>query len=553
MRDPSEKVTRREGATDPEPTWPHPPRYWWLRRIGLTSLLLAFGLSGIRAVWGWEAKRRLDRELEPILALGEPVSGRMMDPLPVPDPENGALLYLKAMTAIGTDSPAASAMDYPGYPPFPARWHKMEDKSVATNSEVFRLVRQARGYSRFDWGLRVSTPSSSAAIPHLNKARHIANIVGDAALHAHVHGDDAEALERVRDLRHAARALEGPPHFLVNHSVSVGIQAITLYRLQVIAPDLAVAPEADDAPTPGATPPPARQPGTARPATRAQVRALIGELLDERGQLDDLRRAMVFERAASVDIAGWFGDKASLLRPMFKLDAVRLVRAGNARVAASTLPNSPAVTRALGPPPPPRTSLQLPALANRGVWRNVVWMPVPAKQSAVDYTRILSTDVVGSNAGIAIEQDIRVRMERRLTAVALAVRLYRVDHGERFPPSLEALVPQYLPQVPVDPAAPNGRPLRYLVMKGGLPDGGDRSIVYSVGTDGVDSTAEVGPVRAGLPNQPVYDYCRGVDQWRDLKRWAPPPTPAQEAEEARQELIAQPVLDALDAATRPAR
>jgi len=254
VRDPSEKVTRRGGATDPEPTWPHPPRYWWLRRIGLTSLLLAFGLSGIRAVWGWEAKRRLDRELEPILALGEPVSGPMMDPPPVPDGENGALLYLKAMTVFGTDSPAASSMEYPDHPPFPPRWHKMEDKSVATNWQVFWLVRKARGYSRFDWGVRVTTPSYAVAVPFLNKARHMANLVGDAALHAHVHGDDFEAIERVRDLRHAAAAIDGPPGFLVNHLVRVGIEALAIYRLEVMAPELTIAPDGDnDTPAPAST------------------------------------------------------------------------------------------------------------------------------------------------------------------------------------------------------------------------------------------------------------------------------------------------------------
>jgi hypothetical protein len=512
----------------------------------MASLLLVLGCVGLRAFWGREATRRLGRELEPVIAAGEPTSAATMNPPPVPDSENGALVYLKAMTVFGTDSPAASAMDYPSYLPFPPRWHKMEDKSVATNGEVLRLMRQARGYTRFDWGVRFSTPANAVVIPHLNKARHLANLVGDAALHAHVHGDDAEALERIRDLRHAAHALESP-HFLVNHLVSIGIQFVTLYRLQIMATDLAVAPEGEDAPASGATPPPATQPGTTRPATRAQVRALIGELLDEREQLDDLRRAMVLERAASVDLADWFGAKAPVVRPMFALDAVRLVRAGNALVAASTLPNSQAVKQALRAQPALQGSRQLPALANRGLWATVMWSRPPAKQPAVDYTRILSTDLVNSSFGLAIEQDIRVRTERRLTAVSLAFRLYRVDHAGQFPPSLDALVPQYLPQVPVDPAAPDGRPLKYLLIKGGLPDGGDRPIVYSVGTDGLDRTAEAGPIRAGLPNQPQYDYGRGLDQWRDLTRWTPPRTANEEAEEARQERMAQPILDALDA------
>jgi hypothetical protein len=550
VRDPSEKVIRHEGPTDPEPTWPHPPRYWWLRRIILASLLLALGLAGVRALWSWEATRRLDRELEPIIALGEPVSGPMMDQPPVPDGENGALLYLKAMTVIGTDSPSTSAMDFPDYPPFPPRWHRMEAKSVATNGEVFRLVREARRFSRFDWGTRVTAPSYAVATPSPIRVRHLANLLRDAALHAHVHGDDIEALERVRDLRHLAAAIDAPPGLLLNHLVGGGIDAAGIYRVEIVTPDLAIAPEGAD-PHTAVTSGAGATRAAGRPATRGQVRALIAELLDERDQLRKVRRSFIAERAASLDTAEWFGSRAPLLRPMFRLDAVRLVRANNTLIAASTLPNSQAVKMALSAEPLLQgESRQIPGVFSAGVRAAP---GAPAKPPPVDHTRILSTNVIGANLGRSIEADIRTRMERRLAAVALAFRLYRVDHGDRFPPSLEALVPQYLPQVPVDPAAPNGRPLRYLVIKGGLPDGEDRPIVYSVGTDGVDSTSEVGPARSGLPNQPVYDYCRGVDQWRDLKRWAPPPSPAQEAEEARQELIAQPILDALGAATRPAR
>ena len=538
-----------ESASAPEPTWPDPPRYWWLKRLTASVLLLTVALAAVRYAWGREAKRRLGRELEPIIAAGEPVSGPGMNPPPVPDAENGALLYLKAMTVFGTDSPAASSMEYPDHPPFPPRWHKMEDKSVATNWQVLSLVRKARGYSRFDWGIRVTTPSYAVAIPILNKARHLANLVGDAGLHAHVHGDDFEAIERVRDLRHAAAAIDGPPGFLVNHLVRVGIEALAIYRLEVMAPELTIAPDGDnDTPAPASTLG-ATQPSR-RPATRAQVRALIAELLDERDQLRDSRRSLVSERAASLDLVEWLGSRGALLRPMFDLDAVRLARAGAALAKASTLPNSQAVKESLAAEP----LLQQP--------RQVVTPVGPgarppaggaATQPVVDYTRILSTDVALTNFGRAIEQDIRVRMERRLAAVSLAVRLYRVDRAGAFPPSLEALVPKYLPQVPVDPAAADGRPLRYLIVKGGLPGGGDRPIVYSVGTDGLDRTAEAGPDKAGLPPQPQYGYWNGPDQWRDLTRWTPPRTAAEDAEDARQEQMAKPILDALDNGERRIR
>jgi hypothetical protein len=371
----------------------------------------------------------------------------------------------------------------------------------------------------------------------------MANLVGDAALHAHVHGDDFEAVERVRDLRHAAAATDAPPGFLVNHLVRVGIDFITVYRLEIIAPELTIAPEGQDVPAPGAA---AATPPSGRPATRAQVRALIAELLDERHQLRDLRRSFVSERAASLDLVDWLGSRGALVRPMFDLDAVRLVRANNSLIAASTLPNSPAVKQAISTEPLLGQSRQITTGGPLARFHGNIYVPpgTRARQPVIDYTRILGSDVVGTTLVYPIEQDIRLRTERRLAAVSLAARLYRLDHEGTFPPSLAALVPKYLPQVPVDPAAPDGRPLKYLIVRGGLPDGGDRPTVYSVGTDGRDNTAEAGPVMAGLRNQPVYGWWNCADQWRDLSRWAPPRTPAEEAREASQEKAAEAILDA---------
>jgi hypothetical protein len=126
----------------------------------------------------------------------------------------------------------------------------------------------------------------------------------------------------------------------------------------------------------------------------------------------------------------------------------------------------------------------------------------------------------------------RVRLERRLAAVTLAARLYRLDHGGAWPASLDALAPHYLPRVPADPFDAAGKPLKYVVIPKGQPDGTDRPIVYSVADDGADDTAAG---RGAPPAWPLYDWNYGTssrrplpdpDQWRDLSRWAnPPPLP----------------------------
>src|SRR4051794_7080659 len=95
-----------------EPTWPDPPRYWWLKRLALASLLLLLSLAVVRVAWGWEAHRRLARELAPVRAAGGPVSAAETNVAPVPDAENGALVFRRAFASIGAVSPSSSSMSY---------------------------------------------------------------------------------------------------------------------------------------------------------------------------------------------------------------------------------------------------------------------------------------------------------------------------------------------------------------------------------------------------------------------------------------------------------
>jgi len=102
------------------------------------------------------------------------------------------------------------------------------------------------------------------------------------------------------------------------------------------------------------------------------------------------------------------------------------------------------------------------------------------------------------------------------------------------PPALEALVPNYLPRLPADPFRGDGGPVSYAIVPGGLPGGGSRPIVYSVGPDGADDLRRTG--RSVLPTTPCFGFVRGVpDRVCDLVRWAPPaaPDPAEAEEEQR--------------------
>jgi hypothetical protein len=75
----------------------------------------------------------------------------------------------------------------------------------------------------------------------------------------------------------------------------------------------------------------------------------------------------------------------------------------------------------------------------------------------------------------------------RAARVVVAVERFRLTNREALPPSIDAVVPAYLPAIPVDPYS--GQPMRYLAQPSGY-------VIYSVGEDrkddGADTKADIG-------------------------------------------------------------
>jgi hypothetical protein len=105
----------------------------------------------------------------------------------------------------------------------------------------------------------------------------------------------------------------------------------------------------------------------------------------------------------------------------------------------------------------------------------------------------------------------RTQAELRCAAVALAVERYRLEH-RRWPDALDALVPQYLAQVPRDPF--DGKPLRYRRLDQGV-------VVYSVGKDREDNGGNINTKR---PLEKGTDL--GFRLW-DVAHRRQPPRPFQ--------------------------
>src|SRR5947209_18776732 len=71
---------------------------------------------------------------------------------------------------------------------------------VAGERPVLDAMRAARGKRRADWKVRLRSPAYAVTLSHLNGARGAANITRMAVLYEHTSGDDASAVQRLRDL-----------------------------------------------------------------------------------------------------------------------------------------------------------------------------------------------------------------------------------------------------------------------------------------------------------------------------------------------------------------
>ena len=213
-------------------------------------------------------------------------------------------------------------------------------------------------------------------------------------------------------------------------------------------------------------------------ASGAQVRAVIDELLDDQIARRGLRRALYGERMFQLDCAQQLSEgkisPASLMtigggggpplwgvlnvpfRPLLLLDGERMLQHMRQMIEAVARPNWPAASEIVD-------ELEIEAgRANVGLER--IRRPISAMMLP-SLTR-------------AVQLHYRGLAERRMAAIALAMRLYELDHGRR-PRELAQLVPDYLPAVPIDPMAAGDRPISY------LPDA-QQPILYSIGENGKD-------------------------------------------------------------------
>lgn len=434
-----------------EPTLANPPRYRWLKRIGLLVVLVLLALGVLRWWWGHVAQVRLQRVIDAAHARGEPILPEDFTPQSIPEGQNAAVTLQLAAAAIVRD-PNSDAMDNDSLSgPFTPLEVNRTDAVAANNGRALRLVRQARSQPRADWGLVFHSPiPPNYSLRYLNTQRELASIQKWVALGDHAKGKDAEPLERALDLLHQADALQQGTSVVITYLVSIGISALTTDLLERITPDLRVT---------------AHGPPTGGTASAGQVRAVIARLLDERGIRGGAVRAWEGERMQAFDQVDSAAAGRSvyvpyaiarLVGPMFTLDGTRVADDMSQAMASCGLPNWPAAkaARPTGTPSANRSEIG-------------------------SYVHLLSDLSVGWRDR-PVQIMFQAITERRALAIELALRLYRLDHGGKLPAKLSQLVPDYLSALPADPMTADGRTFAY-------HPNARPPVIYSVGFDGIDN------------------------------------------------------------------
>jgi hypothetical protein len=487
---------RVESSSAPAEANPIPPRHWWLKRLGLAAGVFVLLLAGVRWWWGWEAERRLQAKIAEYRAAGQPVLLEDFKTPPIPDEENAA--YFLRLAAARIPKPPEDEFDDVFYD----RRDKPESLAVVgqfvrANEEGFALVHRARLTTAADWQITPAAPLMDTLFPDLTEQRQLAKTTCMAAIYHHRSGDDASALESIRDTLGIARHVARVWPCIFTHLASGAIDMVASTRVELVAPDLHISD-----PT---------RPITADvdSAPRAAVQSLIWELLDEKALQDEWLRAVYGERLWQLDLFEgiWTGTltnmgttnpvslaekvRAFALGPAWKVGALDMLDLQTTYALAGSKSNWPAAKASL-PPEPTEFS------------------------GAKGLPKMLYSIVMPSIEG-AVLTHFRRWAIRRMAATALALRLYELDHRQR-PPALADLVPEYLPAVPRDPFDPNEGEIRY------LPEAPFPRL-YCIGASGVDDGGESGLQRRGTSNVDRRDvpFFLSAERPAWMRRSAPAP------------------------------
>lgn len=436
---------------------PIPPRYWWLKRISIGVGVLLVAVVFLRLWWGWEAERRLQAEIDRIIAAGEPFypEDYIRD---VPDEQNAALLYEQAAGALRADPNSEIDAADVCFDWEECEKHVDEARAlIELNAPVVHLVRRGRALPEVSWNPTLTNAQLFAA--NLSANRQVTRILQLAAYLHFRDGHHDQFVETILDMIAHGESQAQRPN-LIASLVAWACESQALRIIGEYAGELVVDQEMASS--------------EIRPVRRSTVESLISVLLDVQGLVSAYNATRNGERTLEYDIHTQSLNALSGRRSSLPELVVSL---------PSRVYGGPLLTLELARSLAPETDFMLSAEES--------WPATKTRrggvQASVGLVRSMARPVSTSiSLWDLTDRSIYLLYKlitwRRLTATALAIRLFELDHGRR-PETLALLVPDYLPSVPIDLFAADGAEIRYV-------RGSGRDRLYSVGRNGLDDGGE---------------------------------------------------------------
>jgi hypothetical protein len=179
-------------------------------------LVLATSVALTWGVWLHRANTAIARELAAARARGEPVDPQQFVAPAVPEEQNAAFYILRAGLEYHEDVIPNELWEQSYDAPYLPEVIAAIRAGLARNREALADVRRARNCDRVDWKFRPGIDPlmfGNGAYADwnrgLNAARELAQLCRYAAVEAAARGDDAAAVEYVRDILALRRAVAG--------------------------------------------------------------------------------------------------------------------------------------------------------------------------------------------------------------------------------------------------------------------------------------------------------------------------------------------------------
>ena len=427
----------------PAPAQPNPKRYWWLKRLSLAALVLIVLIIGLRLIWGHRVQSRLDDLIADIQAQGEPILFSDLQSEPLADSDNGAWYLTQAL------------QQWPNVPTQPGRritdtdWYNEGEEAgftdpitdnaayLASCEAAFDLLRQADQQQQSAWGPGPTRPLFYALMPHLGDNRRLARLVDDVAFRALDAGNTERVFETMLLQHTIARHSHGRYTSLIDSLVAISIMAMNREFIERALPQI----DASDL-----------KEGQARELAKKVIARLTDNMLRE-----GFIQGFVGERATNFDLYECLIDGTDTASNMLGDEGI-----------VTFIIDTPGFSHAYRP------VLKNVQHLSTQFYTELIQAMRQRKERETIYDALVEIEEKAYNSpslypllGIllpahdsAISTYHRSETLLHCAATAIAIKLFEADHGKR-PDTLDQLVPEYIPAIPVDPFSPTGEPIRY--------------------------------------------------------------------------------------------